>query len=78
MRLFERRRPWIVLEIHREKYLAPFGVTRADVLGPLLAIGYRAMLIVGRGDLGDLRWLPIFKADEPALETGTTDLLILY
>jgi FkbM family methyltransferase len=78
MRLFERRRPWIVLEIHREKYLAPFGVTRADVLGPLLAIGYRAMLIVGRGGLSGLRWIPITSADEPALETGTTDLLILY
>lgn len=78
MRLFERRRPWIVLEIHRDKLLAPFGRKRADVLRPLLELGYRAMLVVGRGRLRDVNWIPLDLSILARLDTGTTDLVLLY
>ena len=78
MELLRRRRPWIVLELHRQVYLDRFGVGRADILRPLLEIGYRAMLVRGRGALTAIEWRPVDLAQPGSLETGDTDLVILY
>lgn len=77
MRMLARRKPWIVLELHRQVYLNRFGVTRADILRPLLDIGYRATLVLGRGSLAELEWREIDPANMASLETGDTDLVIL-
>jgi FkbM family methyltransferase len=78
MRMVARRRPWIVMELHRQAYLDRFGVTRADIVGPLLDMGYRAVLVGGRGRLSELTWTPVAAPDLDVLETGETDLIILF
>lgn len=78
MELLRRRKPWIVLELHRQVYLERFGVTRSAVLRPLLDIGYRAMLVSGRGSLGELEWREVTEANLSSIEGGDTELVILY
>ncbi|HVV94225.1 MAG TPA: FkbM family methyltransferase [Hyphomicrobiales bacterium] len=78
MRLLARRRPWIVMEIHRRKFLAPHGATRESVVKPLLEMGYRALLVVGRKELGRVAWIPVELGSLDRLETRSTDLLVLY
>lgn len=78
MGLLRRRKPWIVLELHRQVYLDRFGVDRADILRPLVEIGYRATLVRGRGALSALEWCAVDLADPAALDTGDTDLVILH
>jgi FkbM family methyltransferase len=77
-KLLRRRRPWVVMEIHREKLLAPHGTNRRRVVLDLLDLGYRAILLVGRRSLNDLRWIPIDSSRLAQLDTTTTDLLLLF
>ncbi len=78
MGLLRRRRPWIVLELHRQAYLDRFATTRAGIVAPLLEAGYEAVLVRGRGRLSALAWTPVTLDALAALDTGETDLLILY
>jgi FkbM family methyltransferase len=78
MQMIRRRRPWIVLELHRQTYLDRFATTRAGIVAPLLEAGYQAVLVRGRGRLSALSWTPIRLDGLGALETGETDLMILY
>lgn len=78
MALFKAHRPWIVLEIHRQKFLEPFGTDRAGIVRPLLDIGYRAMLVRGRGSLAETEFSDVDPADLAAIDTGETDLLLFY
>jgi FkbM family methyltransferase len=78
MALFKAHRPWIVLEIHRQKFLEPFGTNRAALVRPLLDIGYRALLVQGRGSLAETAFSDVDPEDLAAIETDETDLLLFY
>jgi FkbM family methyltransferase len=78
MSLLKRSRPWIVLEIHRQALLGRLGATRESVIRPLFDIGYSGVMVRGRGALTELIWQRVGPEQFGELETGDTDLMILY
>jgi len=71
---FRGARPVILLELHKRRFLAPHGASRAEVLGPLFEIGYAVLLMTAPGDLRRNRIRRLTPGD-PRITRDRTDLL---
>ena len=78
LQTFAKFHPIIVLEIHRESFLAPFKVTRQELVQMLLDAGYEAILIEEHRDVSKVSWQMLNKDDLPSLRTNTTDLMVFF
>lgn len=75
MATFAAARPVIFLELHRARFLAPHGATRASVVAPLLALGYSCLHLSDHRSRSRLRIEPV-GASHPLLARERTDLLV--
>lgn len=76
MATFAEAAPVLFLELHRHRFYRPHGVARAEVVRPLLDLGYRALLLTCHHDLARNRVEPL-DADDARLGRDRTDFLIL-
>lgn len=72
---FRRHAPVLLLELHRKRFLAPRGASRAGIVGFLTDLGYTALLMTAPDDLTGNRVRPT-GPDDPRLARDRTDLLL--
>ena len=51
METLRDHRPVLLLELHREKFIRRFGVSRADIVRPLFDLGYTCLFMTRHNDL---------------------------
>ena len=70
--------PFVLLELHRNELLAPFGTNRGEVVESMLALGYRGLLIIGHNKLSTVEMFDLSRADLGRLDRDDTDLVLFY
>ena len=71
------KKPFILLELHKDKFLKRFGKLRRDVVKPLFDAGYRAVLFTDHNDCSNCL---IKKADifDPSFDDQRTTMYLFY
>ncbi|MEM6487933.1 MAG: FkbM family methyltransferase [Pseudomonadota bacterium] len=75
MACLEAHRPVLLLELHKSRFLAPHGATRAGVVAPLFALGYEALLLENHRDLPTARVRPVGR-DAAEIAREETDFFL--
>lgn len=75
METLRRHRPVLLLELHREKFIRRFGVSRAEIVRPLFDLGYTCLFMTRHNDLARNE-IRVVGPDDPLIMREETDFTI--
>lgn len=76
-RMCFENRPIILFELHSDKFLNRFGVTRREVVAPLFDLGYRAALLTDHNDAKACQLIKV-TAEHPSFDRQATTMYLFY
>lgn len=75
METLAAHRPVILLELHKDRFIRRFGLSRADIVRPLFDLGYSCLFMTRHNDQRRNRVLPV-GIDDPLIARQETDFTL--
>lgn len=75
--LLRTKRPFLLLEIHKNALIGRTGMDRATIIKDLLGLGYQGLLITEHND-ASLNDLVKISKESPEIEREKTDQILFY